>query len=73
MTFQPNASALKRLYESEQCMFCHKEKEEGSPFCQECLDKLPSELRYELLEVKDPITRNLACADAQVFLEGDFK
>jgi predicted amidophosphoribosyltransferase len=73
MTYQPNAARLQRLYESEVCLHCRKEKEEGNPFCKECFDKLPSDLQYEITETEDTITRNLACADAQVFLEGDFK
>lgn len=54
------------------CPHCKKEKEKGSPFCKDCISKLPKDIEYDLTE-PDNYTQVAAYADAAIYLMHDWR
>jgi len=57
---------------SNKCHNCKEIKENGCPFCNRCLDYLPTDVQYYLKSTEE-LTKVAAFADATLFLMNDWR
>jgi predicted amidophosphoribosyltransferase len=69
MTFHNNISKAR---EADKCPNCKEPKKNGQPFCQRCLDQLPTDLLYDFNQPHE-FTQAAAFADACIFLMNDWR
>ena len=57
---------------SNKCHNCKEIKENGLPFCNHCLDSLPTDILHDLRSTEE-LTKVAAFADATLFLMNDWR